>query len=264
MILTDIFESAESPELEANRLISALRKSAADERYAITLDSAGTNASNGFPLVRAAGTWFGGVMLPRGGESKESTRLLGINHRAKAWLKSVVAPSLEKLIAAGREVRISPQSNGKHSKDFHEGVPIVAAGAVAATLLANAAEIDYKQQKRLAVYWWVSTAAEAVGKTTVNLMVSYHLHGQPARSVTCTFVLPRNDARDIVSNIIELRIKYPGRAALLAKQIAILAEPDVPLDKNLIFSIGVGIHSVSNKFKRIDTEAALEIIRKFV
>lgn len=268
MILTDLFESAESPAIEAKRLMREWRDTAANEKYELTIDSSGSNSSNAFPVVRKAGTWYGGIFIPRGGNRKEANRMLGANHRAKAWIKSVLAPSLEKLIDAGREVRISDQSLGNSNSGFYEKVPVVKSGGVAAALAAHTVEKNHTSNegtmKRLAVYWWVSTSADTADITTVNFHVTYGLITEPAKHAYLLFSLPKDEARSLASKVVELRKAQPGKAALLARQLVQLAEPNVVLNKNELFSLGVGLNSSSNYFKKVDTEEALKVIEKFL
>ncbi len=265
MILTDLFEAAESPAVEAKRMMREWRDTAATEKYALTIDSSGTNASNAFPVVRKAGAWYGGVFIPRGGNSKEADRMLGVNHRAKAWIKSVLAPSLEKLIADGREVRISGKSLGNQTSTFYEKVPVVRAGEVAETLAKNTVEKDHVGEKRMAVYWWVSTLQGAQDVTTVNFDAYYFAdHDLPNKHAYALISLPKQEARELASKIVDFKRRFPGRVGLLSKDIVELTDPSAKLNKGMAFFLNISLGNASQFYKRVDHDALLKIIGKYV
>ena len=266
MILTDLFEAAERPAVEAKRMMREWRDSAATEKFALTIDSSGTNASNAFPVIRKAGTWYGGVFIPRGGDKKEAERMLGVNHRAKGWIKLVLAPSLEKLIEAGREVRISNKSTGNSNSTFYERVPVVKAGEVAAQLQAHTVEDDYMTpgNKRARVYWWVSASAETADITTINFNVMYALDKEPTQNEYFLLSMPKQDARALASKVVDFKKREPGKATLLAKQLLLAVNPDAKVNQNTVFAVGVTLGNASQFYKRADPDTVMKILGKYV
>ena len=75
-------------------------------KYDITIDGSGNNAHNGMPLVRKDASWFGGVILPRGGWKKEADSMrIPLPKRAKFFLKDL-AKELEKFAVEGRLIYV--------------------------------------------------------------------------------------------------------------------------------------------------------------
>lgn len=266
MILTDLFEAAESPAVEAKRMMREWRDSAATEKFALTIDSSGSNASNAFPVIRKAGTWYGGVFIPRGGDKKEAERMLGVNHRAKGWIKLVLAPSLEKLIEAGREVRISNKSTGNSDSTFYKRVPVVKVGEVAAQLQAHTVEDDYMTpgNKRARVYWWVSASAETADITTINFSVEYRPDKGAPKHEHFLLSMPKQDARALASKVADFKKREPGKVALLAKQLLLTVNPDAKVDQNMMFMLSVTLGKASQFYKRADPDTVMKILGKYV
>jgi len=109
--------------------------------YELTIDGSGKNASSGFPLTRKAGTWYGGLLLPRGGFKKEADRLVSLSARTKGFLKAL-GKSLEQLSEQGHEIRVTGDFGLASSPLLFDRIKRSSPGSIADDLLSRVTTED--------------------------------------------------------------------------------------------------------------------------